>query len=356
MTHYPPRIGWKVLPFALLSLLCSFNTQAGVYRRPEPVQIRPLVLNPVFLPTKLADTFHMTPMMYYGDDYLKPGEFDFDMAIGTFGTDFHKSGNLISVKEDSKIGVYHDLAWRFGLLSEVGSLHLPVELFTELPLFYHAGEISSYRRNAPNLNAPFVFVDQVGNDDVAVGKWIWGLRFGLLPESRILPSLNLEGSVGLPVSHELASEGTDFDLKLSCEKYFGLGITGNLYGGFLFPGEGQEVFTDVGVDEENYVMYYGLMTDTNLAQLCGASQPGRTWFHLGASWRDALYDFGWEGPDYAKEEVKISSGISFDMGYWGRKIGCPQGMVGVVYTAHGGPEEDEVQLITRFNFPYEFDR
>jgi hypothetical protein len=339
----------------LLTLLAVFPAESGIHQRPEPVQTRPAMIDPVFAPSKISDTFHMTPLMLYGDDFLKPWEFDFDMAIGTFGTDFAKTEKIIALKEDSEVGVYHDFAWRFGILDEIGSLRLPVELITELPLFYHTGSIDSYSYHPGNEGNAYTHVGSVDDDDVALGKWIWGLRFGLLPEGTFLPSLTLQTSLGIPLDDEVASDGVDYDTRLSLEKYFGLGITGSLYGGILFPGEGKDVFTDLGVDSED-ALYAGLMTDTNLAQLCGAGEAGRVWLHLGASWRDALYDFGAIGPDYAEEEVKLTGGLSFDLGYWGPAIGCPQAMVGVNYMLEGGPEEGEVELVTRLNFPFEFDK
>lgn len=341
---------------SLLVLLATSPAVAEIRQTPGPVQQRPAMVNPVFTPNKIADTFHMTPLVLYGDDYLKPWEFDFDLSIGTFGTKFTKAEKTMVLKEDSEVGAYSDFAWRFGLLDEIGTLRLPVELITELPLFYNAGSMDSYHWDhveGPDIITPAGSVD---DDDVALGKWIWGLRFGLLPETTYLPSLNLETSMGIPVSEELSSEGVDYDTRLSFEKYFGLGITGTLFGGLFFPGKGKDVFTDVGVDTEENVMYFGLMTDTNLAQLCGYGDPGRLWLHLGGTWRDAVYDFGAEGPDYDEEEAKLTAGLSYDLGYWGSSIGCPQAMIGVNYNLAGGHEEDEFELITRLNFPFEFDK
>jgi len=351
----PRRLNLLSLGFALMTILLAWPADSGVYQRPQPVQTRPAMIDPLFAPTKISDTFHMTPLMLYGDDFLKPWEFDFDMSIGTFGTDFEKTQGIMALKEDSETAVYSDFAWRFGILDEIGGLRLPIELITELPIFYNAGSIESYSFNPAAEGNPYTPVGSVDDDDVAIGKWIWGLRFGLLPEGTVLPSLTLQTSMGIPLDDELSSDGVDFDTRLSFEKYFGLGITGSLYGGIFFPGEGKDVFTDLGVDEEDF-LYFGWMTDTNLAQLCGAGEPGRVWLHLGGGWRDALYDFGTEGPDYAEEEVRLTGGLSFDLGYWGPAIGCPQAMVGVNYIIAGGPEEDEFELITRLNFPFEFDK
>ncbi len=345
-----------VLGLSLTAFLSVWPAESGIYQRPQPVQTRPAMVDPVFAPNKISDTFHMTPLMLYGDDFLKPWEFDFDMSIGTFGTDFEKTEKVIALKEDSEVGVYSDFAWRFGILDEIGTLRLPVELITELPIFYNAGSIESYSYQPLNEGGFYTPIGSVDDDDVAIGKWIWGLRFGLIPETSFLPSLTLQTSLGIPLSHELSSEGVDFDTRLSFEKYFGFGITGSLYGGFFFPGEGKDVFTDLDVNEEGHVPYAGLMTDTNLAQFCGMGEPGKVWLHLGATWRDAVYDFGARGPDYAEEEVKLTGGLSFALGYWGPAIGCPQGMVGVNYNLIGGPEEDEFELITRLNFPFEFDK
>ncbi|KXK38970.1 MAG: hypothetical protein KJ050_09610 [Candidatus Omnitrophica bacterium] len=328
---------------------CGF----GAEPRPGPVQYRPLMLDPVFIPSKMADTFHMNPMVFYGNDFLKPGEFDFDLAIGTFGTDFSKAESLIWLEEDTDWAVYSDYAWRFGLTEEVGPLTLPIELVTQIPLFFSTGGMTSSFR--PNMATPWTQVDEVEDDGVAMGKWVWGLRMGLIQESHYLPSLSLQTSVGIPVDRELASSGVDYDVRLNFQKYFCRGITGTLYGGILFPGDGRDIFNDLGIREEDNVPYFGLMTDINFAQLCGSHDPGRVWLHLGGSWREAVYDFGSEGPDYAEEEVKLTAGLTVDLGYWGRRIGCPQGMLGVSHNAAGGPEEGEFEFYTRLNFPFEFD-
>lgn len=342
----------RIAAFLALALFLSMgapvqSSDSGYHLNPLPVQTRALMLDPLFTPTKLPDAFHMSPMILFPNDPLIPGDFDFDLTLGTFGTDFDKTEKSIGLEEDSEYGIYTNLAWRFGVFGGP----VPIELVTQLPFFFHSGSFETALRDP--LTGQF---NQVGDvdEDFAVGKWTWGLRFHLLDESTFLPSLVFQPSVGLPVDDSLASDSVDFDLRLSAEKYFGRGLTGTLYGGLLFPGSGKEAITDLGVETDDSVPYVGLVSEVNVAQLLGDVDPGRFWVHFGGSWRDSVYDFGAVGPDYLEEEVKLTGGLSFDMGYWGRRIGCPQGMVGFMHNLYGGPEKGDTQLITRFNFPFHF--
>jgi len=305
--------------------------------------------DPVFTPSVLTTAFHMTPTIFYGGDVLHPGEFDFDLAFGTFGTNFWKAEKQILLEEDSDASFYTDLGWRFGLSDGIGPLRIPSEIYTQLPFYFTSGGFSSSILQEGNFH-PVGHVDE----DFALGKWIWGLRFGLVQETDRRPSLVLSGSVGLPVDDSLASDGTDFDLRLTTQKHFGRGLAGSLYGGFLFPGNGKSAIEDLGIESEESVSYFGILTEANVAQLRGDPNPGRVWLHFGFSWRDALYDFGAHGPDYSEEETKLTAGATFDLGWMGCMLGRPQGMMGCSYTLFGGPEQSEAELVTRLRFPFRF--
>jgi hypothetical protein len=356
MSHYASSLSHFFLfrieiSIFLACLICPAAFCQGSAQRPWPVQDRSLLIDPVFVPTKLSDTFHMNPIIQYNNEFLRPGEFDLDLAMGTFGTDFKKAEKYVYLEENSDNAFYTDLGWRYGLCDSIGSLEIPVEIYTQLPIFWSAGSLASWKR--PALTAPFAPIGHV-DEETALGKWIWGLRFGLIKESTFLPSLTLQGSLGLPVDDSLASDGVDGDVRLNFEKHLGRGFVGTFYGGSMFPGKGKEVFTDLGIEKNSYVPYVGLLLESNFAQLVGCPEPGSLWFYFGGSWRDALYDFGAVGPDYTEEELKVTGGVSFDLGYWGRFLGCPQGMIGLVHTAHGGPEAGENELTARINFPYRY--
>src|SRR5690606_18056014 len=81
-----------------------------------------ILLDPVFLPTNLATTFHMTPILFRDGHVLRQGEFDFDMALGTAGTDFDETEKVIRLEEDSDWTVFTDFGFRFGLLDSLGPL------------------------------------------------------------------------------------------------------------------------------------------------------------------------------------------------------------------------------------------
>jgi hypothetical protein len=291
----------------------------------------------------------MTPVIFYGGDVLHPGEFDFDLTLGTFGTSFSEAERQILLEEDSTTSVYADLGWRFGLAESIGPLRIPSEVYTQLPLFFNSGDLETSILQG-DVFQPVGHVDE----NFALGKWIWGLRLGLVSETARRPSLVLAGSVGLPVDDSLASDGTDFDLRLTSQKHFGRGLAGTVYGGFLFPGTGKPAIEDLGIQSEGNVPYFGVLGEANFAQLLGDPDPGRVWLHAGFSWRDALYDFGAHGPDYSEEETKLTTGVTFDLGWRGCSFGRPQGMVGCSYNLFGGPEEEEVELVTRLRFPFRF--
>lgn len=310
----------------------------------------PIYNDPVFTPTNLATAFHMTPIIYYGGEILHPGDFDFDLVLGTYGTDFSKAEKRIYLEEDNDWSFYTELGWRFGLAERIGPLRVPVEIYTQLP-FYSSADFESSLVDKGDTQR----INDL-DEGFFLGKWVLGSRFGLVSENAWRPAVVLGGSIGLPVDDSVASDGTDFDLRLTFEKNFRHGITGSLYTGMLFPGEGQEVLKDIGIDSETTVPYIGWLAQANVAQFCGQSDPGRTWVHLGGSWRDALYDFGSVGPDYAEEETKLTGGVTFDLGWWGRTLGRPIGMVGATHTLFGGPEEGETELVLRVRFPYRFGR
>lgn len=310
----------------------------------------PLYNDPVFTPTNLATAFHMTPIIYYGGEILHPGDFDFDLVLGTYGTDFSKAEKQILLEEDTDWSFYTELGWRFGVAERIGPLRIPVEIYTQLP-FYSSGDFEASILD----KGEFQRVEEI-DEDFSVGKWVFGTRFGLLSETALRPGIVLGGSVGVPVDDSVASDGTDFDLRLTMEKNFRHGITTSLYTGVLFPGEGQSVLEDIGIESESTVPYIGWLGQANVAQFCGQSDPGRTWIHGAGSWRDALYDFGSVGPDYAEEETKLTAGATFDLGRWGQSLGRPIGMVGATHTLFGGPEEGETELVLRLRFPYRFGR
>jgi hypothetical protein len=310
----------------------------------------PLYNDPVFTPTNLATAFHMTPTIYYGGEILHPGDFDFDLVLGTYGTDFSKAEKRIYLEEDTDWSFYTELGWRFGVAERIGPLRIPVEVYTQLP-FYSSGDFESSLLDKGEAQRSNEL-----DEDFSVGKWVLGTRLGLVSETDWRPSVVLGGSIGLPIDDSVASDGTDFDLRLTFEKNFRHGITGSIYTGMLFPGEGQEVLKDIGIDSETTVPYIGWLAQANVAQFCGQNDPGRTWVHFGGSWRDALYDFGSVGPDYAEEETKLTGGVTFDLGWWGRTLGRPLGMVGATHTLFGGPEEGETELVLRVRFPYRFGR
>jgi len=339
--------------FSLAGLLLSAGpASCGNERDPLlPEGSGALLTDPVFTPTNLATTFHMTPILFYGGDILRPGDFDFDLAFGSFGTDFKKFDHIIQLNEDSGGSLYTDLGWRFGLSDQIGFLNIPTEIYTQLPMFYGSGSLDSLILQNGRLN-PVGSVDE----DFAFGKWIWGLRMGLVPETVWSPKVVLGGSVGLPVDDSLASDSTDFDLRLTFEKHLGRGVTGTFFGGVLFPGDGKSVFTDLGIETDSHVPYAGVLAEANLAQLCGRADPGRLWLHVGGSWRDSVYDFGAVGPDYAEEELKFTAGVTADLGWWGPRLGRPQAMIGLVRTLHGGPETGETEFVTQLHVPYKFNR
>ncbi|MCA9412974.1 MAG: hypothetical protein KC944_17295 [Candidatus Omnitrophica bacterium] len=305
-----------------------------------------IMMDPVFAPANMANMYHMTPRFFYDGRILKPGDFDFDFAVGTAGTDFDLLREGVRLKEDSEISYYTDFGYRFGLFEILGPLSIPSEIYTQLPVLFGDHKMSSELPIVGAKGGKFP-VDDV-DESFAFGKWVWGLRFGLFSETGWTPRTVLGGSIGLPIDDSIASDSTDFDLRLTFEKHLGSFLIGNLYGGYLFPGDGKEVLTDAGANEDGNVPYAGLLFQTDLSHLTGRD----VWLHFGGSWRDALYDFGHIGPDYGEEEVRATVGLTFDMGWWGCTAGRPQGMIGMDYNVAGGPEEGEIELVTRFRFPY----
>lgn len=310
-----------------------------------------IMIDPLYIGTNISTQLHMTPRIFYDARILKPGDFDFDLAIGTYGTDFDKLNEGVYLQEDTAVGVAADLGYRFGLFERLGPLNIPSEIYTQLPLLFGSHDLSV--ESVPPLSPQGMVIpyDEI-DEGFALGKWVWGLRFGLLPETSWSPRTVLAGSVGFPIDDSLVSDSTDFDLRLTFDKHFTQYLIATLYGGFLFPGDGKELLTRAGAEEEGTVPYMGLLFQTDVSKLAGKQDPGKVWLHFGGTWRDALYDFGHPGPDYGEEEVQATVGLTFDLGWWGCCVGRPQGMVGMNYTVAGGPEEGEMELVTRFRFPY----
>ncbi len=334
------------IAFILFTTFCSpILAQDVVPQLEEPATA--IMMDPVFAPGSMSNSFHMTPRIFYDGRILKPGDFDFDFGIGTGGTDFDKTRKGLRLREDSEISYYADLGYRFGLFEDLGPLAIPSEIYTQLPLIFGDNEIASQRFEVGEKggNSPIYDLDE----SFGFGKWVWGLRFGLIPESSWAPRTVLGGSVGFPIDDSIASDSTDFDVRLTFDKHLGSFLIGTLYGGFLFPGDGKDVLTDAGADEESNVPYAGLLFQTDISKVAGGRN---TWLHFGGSWRDTLYDFGDLGPSYAEDEWRGTVGVTFDLGWWGCCVGRPQGMVGMNYNIDGGPEDGEVELVTRFRFPY----
>lgn len=340
--------------FVVVRLTGSVQADNGDwYSVPGPVQTRALLTDPVFTPSNISDAFHMTPSILYTNEFLRAGEFDYDFSLGTFGTHGSKTGTLIHLDEDTEHSVYANLGYRLGLLNEIGGLRLPVEFYAQLPAYFLSGDISSWGR--PNTAAGYTFVEEL-DEDVAFGKPVTGLRIGIIPETTYIPSLSFQGSLGWPIDDDVATNGVDTDIRLQLEKHFPRGFAGLLYAGRLFAHGDPDVFDRVGVGSQDDVPYIGAVIETNIEQLIGAPEPGHVWFHFGGVWRDQLYDFGSAGPDHAEEVVKLTTGLSFNVGYWGDVFGCPQMMLGLQHTLVGGIEEGDTELVTRLNFPYRFGR
>lgn len=341
--------GLWIISAVCLHLLIGRPTWAELERIPQVAKdAAPIYNDPVFTPTNLATAFHMTPMIFYGGEILRPGDFDFDLIVGTFGSDFSEFEKQIYLDEDTDWSFYSEAGWRLGVTERIGPLPVPVEIYTQLP-FYSSADFESSRLE----NREFGRVGEI-DEGLNLGKWVFGARAGLMREDGWRPSVVLGGGFGFQTDDSVASDGLDFDLRLTMGKHFGRGINGSLYTGILFPGEGQFVLENIGIDPEGNVPYIGLVAQANVAQLSGANEPGRTWIHIGGSWRDALYDFGAVGPDYAEEETKLTAGATFDLGWWGSPLGRPLGMMGATHTLFGGPEEGETELVLRLKFPYRF--
>ncbi len=336
--------GW-ILPFSIFSFVLfistSGQTQDAVPQLEEPATA--IMVDPVFAPANIATSFHMTTRIFYDGRVLKPGDFDFDLGLGTGGTEFQYLREGIGVEEDSEISYYADLGYRFGLFEHLGPLNIPSEIYTQLPILFGSYDLAT----SPQANGGVPPVYDL-DESFAFGKWVWGMRFGLIPETTWSPRTVISGGIGLPIDDTIASDSVDYDLRLTFDKHLGSFLIGTLYGGMLFPGDGKEVLTDAGANEDPHVPYMGLLFQTDLSHLTGRN----VWLHFGGSWRDALYDFGNPGPDYAEEELRATVGLTFDMGWWGCCVGRPQGMVGMNYNVAGGPEENEMELVTRFRFPY----
>jgi len=331
---------------AMLTLCPGAQTQSQdvVPQLEEPATA--IMMDPVFAPSSIASSFHMTPRFFYDGRILNPGDFDFDFAFGTAGTDFDHTENGLRLQEDSEISYYADFGYRFGLFDNLGPLNIDSEIYTQLPLLFGDHEIATQGAIVGAKGARTIIDDL--DESFALGKWTWGLRLGLIPESTWAPRTILSGGIGIPIDDSIASNTTDYDLRLTFEKHLGDFLIGTLYGGYLFPGDGKDILSDAGANEDSNVPYAGLLFQTDLTGLTGRN----TWLHFGGSWRDQLYDFGSLGPDYAEEELRATVGLTFDMGWWGCNVGRPQGMIGMNYNVAGGPEENEVELVTRFRFPY----
>ncbi|MCA9438681.1 MAG: hypothetical protein KC978_23045, partial [Candidatus Omnitrophica bacterium] len=146
----------KVFPLStmLVLLVCSdgfTQSQESVPQLEEPATA--IMMDPVFTPGSIATSFHMTPRFFYDGRVLKPGDFDFDLGIGTMGTDFDETENGLRIQEDSEMSYYLDLGYRIGLAETLGPLDMPSEIYTQLPILFGDQAISTQRLDA-GLNSP----------------------------------------------------------------------------------------------------------------------------------------------------------------------------------------------------------